>query len=447
MEEGVLVEWLKTPGELVRAGDMIFELEGEKASQEIESFDTGILCVPADAPQPGDTVKVGQVIGFLLAEGEAAPASVGNPPSSQPPTAPPDTKNSASSPTISQHAPAPRVAGPAARRRARQMGVDLNAVHTPDPTGRVLCEDLQPGARTHMPTAGVGGRRARQISTPRARRRARELGIDWTRLKGTGRHGRIRECDVLSQQESPALGGAASNSRESAPVASGVHTHASKTRKIIAQRMSAAAQQVAPVTLQTKVLASAMVAFRERLKATTDGDIVPSYNDILIHLTATTLRELPQLNACWYRDGIHIYDEINIATAIDTDSGLISPVLHGADQLTLAQIAEETSDLITRARTGKLTQKELEGGTFTVSNLGMFGIDGFTPIINLPQAAILGIGRIVKEPIVENGRLGIGHTLTLNFTFDHRVLDGAPAARWLRLLCEQIVACKGDGSI
>jgi pyruvate dehydrogenase E2 component (dihydrolipoamide acetyltransferase) len=151
------------------------------------------------------------------------------------------------------------------------------------------------------------------------------------------------------------------------------------------------------------------------------------------------LRELPELNSCWLRDGVYNFDEIHIATAIDTPAGLLAPIVRNADALSLEEIAKETKQLIQLARDGQLKQEQLTGGTFSVTNLGMLGIDAFTPILNLPQAAILGIGRIVEEPVVRGGRVEVGQTLTLSLTFDHRVLDGAPAALWLQRLSERIV--------
>ncbi len=210
--------------------------------------------------------------------------------------------------------------------------------------------------------------------------------------------------------------------------------------------MSAGVHQAAPVTLTTKVDASALVIYRERLKRTATGRVVPGYNDILIWLTARALHNLPELNACWHEDGIYTYDAIHIGMAVDTQAGLLAPVIRNADQLTLDQIAEQTRRLIAEARAGQLNQNQLEGGTFTVSNLGMFGIDAFTPILNLPQAGILGIGRIVEEPIVRAGLIEVGHTLTLSLTFDHRVVDGTPAARWLKQLCQQLVSLPADTS-
>lgn len=431
MEEGVFAEWLKAPGEMVRAGDMLFLLEGEKAAHEIESFDAGYLCVPSDAPQPGATVKVGEVIGYLLAEGEPAPSTVGAAPVATDSPARAQPVAAAPAPSRVEVPNTPRAAGPAARRLARGLGIDLNAVFTPDPTGRVLCDDVRRAA------SGLLQPRATQmIATPRARRRAKELGVDWTLLAGTGRDGRIRERDVLLTAISPGVP-RSNASEEIPPTEPGRHVPASKLRRIIAQRMSAGVHQAAPVTLTTKFNAEALVGYRERLKAESLPGSVPSYNDILLLEVARTLRELPDLNACWYRDGIHQYDSIHIATAVDTPNGLLAPVVRDADQLTLSEIADRTRQLIAAAREGQLSQNQLSG-TFTISSLGMFGVDSFTPILNLPQAAILGVGRIVDEPVVRAGKLDVGKTMTLSLTFDHRVVDGAPAARWLQRLSERL---------
>jgi pyruvate dehydrogenase E2 component (dihydrolipoamide acetyltransferase) len=204
--------------------------------------------------------------------------------------------------------------------------------------------------------------------------------------------------------------------------------------------MLAGVNHAAPVTLTTKVDADPLIAYRAQLKAASAGSVVPSYNDILIHLSAQTLRDHPALNACWHRDGIHLYDSVHIATAVDTDAGLLAPVIRDADKLTVAEIAAQSRELIDKGRSGRLTQKQLEGGTFTVSNLGMFGIDAFTPILSPMQAGILGVGRIVEEPVVRDGQLVVGRTLALSLTFDHRIIDGAPAARWLERLAQRIVA-------
>jgi len=421
MEEGVLSGWLKSAGDRVAVGEALFVLEGDKAAQEVESFDAGVLCIPSDAPQPGDKVLVGQVIGFLLAEGETAPTTCGNKS-----TQPPDDAVAAI-PMVGERLA--RAAGPAARRLARGLGIDLNAVPTPDPTGRLLVEDVQRAASSAAYTP-----KAQAIASPRARRLAMALGVDWRQLAGTGRGGRVRERDVVARSAQPGACGAV----DSLPPAPGSFHPASRTRRGLAQRMFAGAHQAAPVTLTTKVDAAALVALRRRWRADGDAPIVPSYNDILVKLAAITLKELPYLNACWHAEGIWAYDAIHIAVAVDTDAGLLAPVINHADQLSLPQIAERSRELVGQARAGKLTQRQLQGGTFTITNLGMFDIDCFTPILNLPQAAILGVGRIVREPVVRGEMVVPGETLSLSLTFDHRVVDGAPAARWLQRLAQWI---------
>ena len=417
MDEGTFVEWLKNDGDYVAGGDMLFVLEGEKASQEIESFDEGILHIPADAPQSGDTVVVGQRLAWLLAEGEA------------PPTLPRPAAVKESSHEVPAGPSGKRVAGPAARRLARQLGIDINRVPTPDPTGRVVSEDVQLVIRRGQPRVAVP--RTRVIASPRARRAAREFGVDWLTIPGSGRNGRIRERDVIAaaaRKVSPA---------ERIPVASGTRCSPSKIRRAIAQRMLAAVQQTAPVTLTTKVDASELFSARQRFKSS-GTETAPSYNDMLVKLVATSLPECPDLNACWLNDAVYIYDEINIAIAMHTPHGLLAPVLRNVASLSLQEIAVESKRLAAHAVSGNFREEQLAGGTFTITNLGMFDIDSFTPIINLPQTAILGVGRIADEPVVAGERVVPGKTLTLSLTFDHRVIDGAPAARWLQRLAERI---------
>lgn len=409
MEEGIFGEWLKTPGDAVRAGEMIYVLEGEKAAQEIESFEAGTLWLAPDAPRKGDTVKVGQRIGFLLAAGEIPPSVVATPTvSHQQNSTPPSSPQKAATSVDGR--------GPAARRRARESKIDVASVDTLAPARRTLSDDIRQSSRA--------------IASPRARRRANELGVRWEEATGTGRNGRIRERDV----DAIAMRSERKPQNEIAPTALGTHQPASKIRLSIAQRMVAGANQTAPVTLTTKVDASALVAFRAKLKKTSKNEIVPSYSDIFVKLVAIALPECPLLNACWHRDGIYTYSAINIAIAVDTLSGLLAPVISDTAALTLESIASQSRQLIEKARAGALSHAELQKGTFTITNLGAFGIDSFTPIINLPQSAILGIGRIVREPVVRENAIMPGEMLTLSLTFDHRVIDGAPAAAWLQRL-------------
>jgi pyruvate dehydrogenase E2 component (dihydrolipoamide acetyltransferase) len=260
------------------------------------------------------------------------------------------------------------------------------------------------------------------------------LGVDSSQVSGSGRSGRIRERDVLAfaRQTRPVA------IPDAAPVASGAQQPVSKIRRTIAQRMLAGVQQTAPVTLTTKVDATQLKACRDRLKAEQAGGNVPSYNDILAKLVAVALPEWPELNACWRNDGVFLYEQINIAMAVDTDNGLIAPVINNVSSLSLDEIASQSRMLAEQARAGTLSQSQLQGGTFTITNLGMFDIDYFTPIINLPQAAILGIGRIAREPIVVGDKVVPGYRLGLSLTFDHRIVDGGPAARWLQRLATMI---------
>jgi pyruvate dehydrogenase E2 component (dihydrolipoamide acetyltransferase) len=270
--------------------------------------------------------------------------------------------------------------------------------------------------------------------TPRAARLAQTSGLDWTRLSGTGRHGRIREQDILAAaSHSPAAKAAA----ESLPSIPGTLQPLSAVRRTIAQRMSAAAAQTVPVTLTAKVNAQALFDLRAEWKRQ-GAATTPSFNDINIHRAAKLLRHEPALNACWTDRGVYWYDAVHVAIAVDTDAGLLAPVIPHTDALTLSDLATQTRQLSQLARAGQLTPAQLRGGTFTITNLGMFGIDFFTPVINLPQSAILGIGRIADEPILVDQLVVPGKTLSLSLTFDHRVLDGAPAARWLQQLAEDL---------
>ena len=379
MDEFTFVEWLKASGEPVETGDMVFVLESEKAVHEIESFDCGTVHLPPDVPQPGDTVEVGQLIGYLLADGDSPPPSV------QSATA--FSEKTESVTVISKANSRPRVA---------------------------------PGQETRSP----------QAASPRARRRARELGIDWNHISGSGRNGRVREGDVIAT----ASRSLPKSPPESAPDVPGTHQPGSNIRRTIAERTLAAARHTVPVTLTTKVDAEKLVNFRETLRLQAEGSVVPSYTDIVIKLVAAALVECRELNACWHDKGVYTYDHINIGLAVDTSAGLVVPVLNDVSSLSLNQIAEQSLRLVKQSRAGTLSRSQLRGGTFTVSSLGMFDIDFFTPVLNLPQAAILGVGRVVREPVVRGDEIVPGNSMGLSLTFDHRVIDGAPAARWLQKL-------------
>lgn len=361
MEEGTLVEWLKADGEQVEIGEILFTVESDKALNEIETFSSGILCIPPDAPQPGDTVPVGTLLGYLLQAGEEMPA--------ERPAAP----SLAQPPTTAPAAPTSQAPAPSATRTA--------------------------------PTNG------NLAISPRARRIATELNVDWRHIRGSGQTGRIIERDIRA-------------------VAAAPPSTAGPIRKLIANRLWQSQNETAAVTLTTEADATGLVDLRSALKAN-QGTDAPTYNHLIAKLTAIALGEHPQLNASWQNGGPRLYAEIHLGLAVDTEDGLLVPVIRNANTKSLTQIASEARDLAFKARRRTLSPDAMQGGTFTISNLGMYGIDAFTPIINLPQAAILGLGRIVEKPAVHQGQVVPRAMMALSLTFDHRVLDGGPAARFL----------------
>lgn len=379
MEEGTLVEWLKEVGDAVKEGEILFTVESDKALSEVESFDGGILHIPEGAPGPGATVAVGTMLGYLLEPGEAAPVM-----------APPSTPTAATSPA----------GEPAA---------------APPPTP--------------PPATSKSSARAKPAISPRARRLAGELDVDWTQLSGSGRSGRITEGDVRAA--SSATGTAAD---PTATVETGAESiPLSPVRRVIAERMSQSARDNAAVTLTTEIDATQLVELRRRCP-----EPAPGYTDLFVGLAAKALADHPALNASLESDHVVLHGSIDIGIAVDTDAGLLVPVIRNADHKSIEEIRDEAAALVSRARTGQLQSDDLRGGTFTITNLGMHGIDAFTPIINPPQCAVLGIGRIALRPVVVDGQVVARSTVTLSLTFDHRLVDGGPAARFLAALREAV---------
>ncbi len=257
-----------------------------------------------------------------------------------------------------------------------------------------------------------------QAVTPRARKAARDHSVEVGSLKGTGRNGRILERDVLKSAE-------ATPTRPASPL-----------RQIIAQRMVHSLRTAAPVTLTSTVDAENLVNLRNQCKAITNDNEsqVPSFTDFFIKLAAIALLKHPDLNSRWEQNGIVNLAEINIGLAVDTPAGLLVPVVRDVPSLSLRQLASQTAALIEKAISRQLDPAELKGGTFTVTSLGTYGIDAFTPIINWPECAILGIGEIRKRAVVVDDQIVARYTATLSLTFDHRLIDGAPAARFLQSL-------------
>lgn len=431
MEEGTFVGWSKRDGDPIRRGDILFELEGEKACQDIEAVDEGILRIPPTGPQPGAVLKVGAVVGYLVEAGE------------------PLLWNDASS-NAAEARPEPREtllpgAAPSVRRMARQAGILLSDLAGTGPGGRVLSVDVERAGESRggraatvkaSPGAAVGAAADAPFASPRARRVAGELGVDWRRLLGTGAGGRIRERDV---RDAAASGGSAASSPRLS-IEGGRRLPLTSRRKLIAQRMVVSRQQTVPVTLTSRADATNLVNLREQFKAVGDA-AVPSYQDIITRLVADALTRHPLLAGRWDDDAIVLpaEDAIHIGMAVDTEQGLLVPVLRNVRGLSLLELAERSRSLATRARSESLTAAEMQGSVFTITNLGAFGIDTFTPVINYPETAILGLGAIRREPVVlPDGQIVPQHQIALSLTFDHRILDGAPAARFLQDLISGI---------
>jgi pyruvate dehydrogenase E2 component (dihydrolipoamide acetyltransferase) len=421
MERGSIGQWLKNDGDHVEAGEVIFTVEGDKAVQDVEVLDGGILRIPIDSPPPGTEVPVGTLLAYVLQPGEHLPAQSkraepAGPPARIPASAVERPAASASGITIS----------PRARRIAREIGVDWTMLTGSGRSGRIVERDVRQAA------AELSAAAEEQRISPLAQQLAGELGLDVAALAAHAPGGRIEQSDVLSMARE-AIAARHVMTRPS-PVSAGSSGTMTAARRTIAERMAMSARSAAAVTLTTEADATEMVCLRSELRD--DGwQPVPSYNDLLAKLTSVALIEHPRLNARLEGDAIIELPAIDIGLAVDTDRGLLVPVLRDVQAKSLRQIVVEASALIERARAGKAGAVELQGSTFTITNLGMYDIDVFTPIINPPECAILGVGRIVPKQIVldaESGRTAIRQMVFLSLTFDHRLVDGAPAARFLQ---------------
>ncbi len=380
-----LVTWYKREGDAVTQGEKLYAIETDKATLDIEAPASGIL--RHITAQPGQKIRVLAPIARIVAPGEEAGAA--------PAPAPAPTAGAPVSPAPE---PAPAITAPKA-----------------PPAGRIFI-------------------------SPRARRLAEEHHIPWQTLRGTGPQGAIVERDVRAYLQSQAA--VTAPPPTAVPVISPAPAAAvmraiplEGPRAVIAQRMLESRQTTASVTLMAEVDATALVELREQLR---QAGIPVSYNDIFLYICGRALRQFPRLNASLEGEAIRLWDEVHIGLAVDTERGLLVPVVRDADRKGLADIARETQRLIERARAGQLTLEEMSGGTFTITNLGMYEIDAFTPIINLPQCAILGIGRIAPRPAVFQGTVAVRHRVWLSLTFDHRLVDGAPAAQFLQRIIQWV---------
>ncbi len=377
MSEGKLARWHKAVGDKVAAGDVLAEIETDKATMELEAVDAGTMGRIV-VPEGSEGVPVNTVIAQILEDGEDAGALSAQPGAAKQPVA----------------APVPAAPPAAARVAAPAL--------SPPQTGRV-------------------------IASPLARRIAKDRGVDLAGVRGTGPHGRIVKADVVSAQAAPTPPAVVT----AAPAVGGDAIPHSMMRKIIAQRLTEAWRTIPHIYLTVDCSIDALLELRERLNR--NGTKL-SVNDFVVRASAFALKQVPQVNAQWSDKAIVRLPSVDVSVAVALEDGLITPIIRNADGKGLAQISSEVRALAARGKDGKLLPEEYQGGSFTVSNLGMLGVREFGAIVNPPQAAILAVGAGEKRPVVKDGVLGIATVMTCTLSCDHRVIDGAVGAKFLGVL-------------
>ena len=427
MTEGTLARWLKKEGEPVRAGDVIAEIETDKATMEVEAVDEGILGRIL-VPDGTAGVKVNDPIAVLVEEGEAVPSGAA---AGAPRPAGGNGQGAPPSP------PAPATSAEAASAGAlRGYGAEGAAA--------------QGAGATAAPARGNGHERI--FASPLARRMAQQAGIDLSALKGSGPNGRIVKADIeAAQKGGPAPAAAVAQPAATAapapaprPAAAPVaitsphrmvpHTN---MRKTIARRLTEAKQTIPHFYVSMDIALDALLKLRADLNAKSTkegpGAFKLSVNDLLIKAAAIALRRMPNVNVSFTDEGVAFYEDVDVSVAVSIPDGLITPIIRRADQKGLVVISAEMKDLAARARAGKLKPEEYQGGGFSLSNMGMYGVSEFAAIINPPQGAILAVGAGEQRPVVRDGQLGIATMMTCTLSVDHRCIDGALGAEWLGL--------------
>ncbi len=400
MTEGTLARWLKKEGDTIKAGDVIAEIETDKATMEVEAVDEGVLAkilVPEGTPG----VAVNAPIAELAGDGGAKPSPKAEAPKpeakAEAPKPAPQKTETAPAPAGNGHDKGERVfASPLARRMALQAGIDLSALKGSGPNGRIIKADIE---------AAMAGAAPKAATAPAA-------------------------------AAAPAAAPPPKPAAPAAPLAA-PHTLAphSTMRKVIARRLSESKATIPHFYATVDVELDALLKLRAELNAKSPKDgpgaWKVSVNDMIIKASAIALRRLPRVNASWQDDAMVLYQDVDIAVAVSIPDGLITPIIRKADQKGLAAISNEMKDLAARAKAGKLKPEEFQGGSFSISNMGMMGVKEFAAIINPPQAAILAVSAGEPRPVVKDGALAIATVMTVTLSVDHRVIDGALAAEWL----------------
>lgn len=398
-EKGTLINWRKAEGQAVTRGEPLMEIETDKATVEIEAPASGVLANVTAFP--GDEIPVGNKIAVLLAPGEEA--------------------------TERPHPlPLPEGEGmsegrPVSREEERSGSRRLAEAEGITPSNRLLVGEGK----------GEGGRFTKKIpASPAAKRIAKERGIDLASIKGSGPSGSILVRDVM-KSATPALTGPGASTTNKQLL------QLTSMRRIVAERMTRSKQTAPHFYLSVDADMTVVTRHRESLKLTGERG-VPSINDFVVHATAGALKKFPSLNAAFTEQGVELYSDINIGIAVALDDGLVVPVIRNADHLSLFELANHTGQLVQKTQARKLLPSDYAGATFTVSNLGMFGIDSFIAIISPPQCAILAVGRVGPRVVPHGEGIAVRPMMTLTLSVDHRVVDGAIAAQFFQALKKQL---------
>ena len=413
-ETGKVIRWLKTPGATVTKGEPLVEIETDKITVEIESPASGVL--GEVSASPGDVVPVGQTIALIFASGETSgAASAPTAPSARAVPSAPVVASTQRTPAVdTPSGPSPVKASPLARKIAEQHGVDLAKIRTA--SGRIEKADVL----AYVESRGNGAARLAAAS-PKARRLAAERGLDVATLTGSGPDGAVLVADVPAAAPTVAR-----------PEGAGVGT----IWRVMAERMTQSWTSAPHFFLVREVNASRLIAWRDRAVKKTGAKI--TYTDLLVKLVAAALAQHPRVMVSWKDGTIVQHADVNIGVAVALEDGLVVPVIHRADTLSLAEIAARREEMVTRAQSGKLRPADIQGGVFTISNLGMYGVDAFSAIVNPPQAAILAVGRIADRVVPLHGQPAVAPMMVLTLSCDHRALDGARGAQFLGVLADLV---------
>ncbi|MGY9054987.1 MAG: 2-oxo acid dehydrogenase subunit E2 [Alphaproteobacteria bacterium] len=457
MEEGNLVKWLVKEGDTVKPGDILAEIETDKATMEFEAIDDGVVGRILVA-EGSEGIAVNAPIAVLLEVGEDVSAMDSAPAVSATPVA-----AASAEPVASAAAAAPMTNGsagsakatPLARRMAAQAGIDMGALTPTGPSGKIVKADVERamlGGSNAIPAGAVAGGNGRLVASPLARRMASEANLPLERIPGTGPGGRIvkRDIERMQLEGLPAQSEAAAAAPTAATSASKAAASSVKLdspelaglpeyelvphtgmRRTIARRMVQAKFTVPHFYETVDVELDALLAARKQINENAPDGVKISVNDFVIKAVATALMRVPDANAAYTDEGTLKFSQADISVAVAIPGGLITPIIREANTKGLAAISAEMADLAKRARDGKLKPMEFTGGTFSISNLGMFGIKQFDAVINQPQGAILAIGAGEQRPVVKNGQLAVATVMSCTLSCDHRVIDGATGAQFL----------------